>query len=509
MTNQELGVVCTQLLGPRFSPVMPVLPNMDAFPPKMRDMIYFISHQRQASLELSIANALGTVAVASMGQIEVEIPTGSTVASNIGLIACAESGERKSSVQEIFKRPCTIWETEQMTADKNVYLEQQANRKTLVRELKRIERQLQCEREETSRTALLDKANEIGMLLDAPQTPGCSRIFMAHNLTGQAFIRTLHSNGGVGSIYTDEGDLTDLLKNKGLAEMFRQGLSGGSISATRVNLDLHVPVCRFSYVCTTQYTVLKNLGRLADQNEYGSIARLWFILGPTVKGNRNKTQFNQPDKSSCGVQWDAQITSVLHRAKSLRANRTPWLLQMDAKTQRHWESYCCDIDNRIASGELWSISPWASKAAGGVLRLAAILYFFDNPTLDQKALGLDYLNSAITIYNWLIEHAKVAYLLMFPQVGQKEVYKLLRHILWTGLTRFSAGQLINRLKLNTEKTSDWYAGLQILVDLGYMQNTELNPYGLGRGRPKKEFMATLLLTQGVNYELVNLRTRGV
>ena len=505
MTSQELDAVCIQLLGPSLSPTVPPLIGMDVFSPKMRDMIYLVSYQHKAALELSIANALGTAAIATMGQIEVEMPTGGTIASNIGLIACAESGERKSSVQGRFKKSCLDYEAELRAIGKAAAFDKNIKRSVIMRQRKRLERQLLGLPEGTSPTTLLNQIKEISVLLDTPPPPQVSRIFMSPNITSQAFLKFFDSNAGVGAILTDEGDFTDLLKNKGLAEMVRQGLSGGSISSTRVNSDTYIPVCRFSYVCTTQYAVLKNLGRLMDQNEYGSIARLWLILAPTLKGKRNQTFFKAPVDSSCDMQWDAQIVKVLAQAKHIRETGAPWILSLDADARTHWDNFCSQIDNRIAFGEFKEASAWASKATGGVLRLAAILYFFDNPSLEQKILGRECLDRAIAIYNWLIEHAKAAYCYIFPQAGQEEAYKLLRYLLSTGITCFRSGQLINKLKSNTDKTSDWYAGLQILVDLGYVVHALPNPYDRRPGRPTKEFITAYALRDQIQMIRANLR----
>jgi hypothetical protein len=60
------------------------------------------SYDFQVSREMAITSALGAMAVACQGLIDIEQPTGNKIASSLMLLTIAESGERKTTIEKQF-----------------------------------------------------------------------------------------------------------------------------------------------------------------------------------------------------------------------------------------------------------------------------------------------------------------------------------------------------------------------------------------------------------------------
>jgi hypothetical protein len=300
----------------------------------------------------------------------------------------------------------------------------------------------------------------------------------------------MKNNCGVASIFTDEGDLATFVKDPPKGDLFRQGISGGGVSLTRATRDIYIPEAVLNYVCTPTYAVLKNLGSLPVQGEYGSHPRIWFINAPMLKGQR-KSMNHPPSKNPhSDSAWREKMRQILESSKHRKEENKRQTLYLDPEAEHRWIYFCNNIEDRISRGDLADLSEWGSKATGGILKLAGCLHLFNDPLLESAYISREQFEKAMRIYDWLIEHAKYAYRIMFPRPGERHVYRLLYSLLAHEVFYFSAGSLINKLKKSQDKTQDWYEAIHVLEDYGYLILIEEEKQVKRRGRPSYRYAVT-------------------
>ena len=501
-TPKQLEDICRQLLPEDVWRPLPSLPDIFALPAIMRNMIL-----DKAASELALASAISAAFVACLGSIEVAIPkTNGTVLCTVCMLACSDSGERKSDIMGAFKQPFLQWEKAQTEHARESALDHKAEMRALRVQMRCIERRI-----ERNATKGLDYADDLERLkqLAVKQERGAKKkitsLFISHDSTVAGIVKFMESNCGVGAIYDDEGDLYEFLKNLPRAELFRQATSGGKISNTRASGGIQITSPAFNYFCMSQSRMISKLGRLSDQAEYGSHPRIWYVIAPRLKGQR-RCMNPPPSKDPRSMEaWNERLWVMLESSKLRAENGVRRKLYLDKEAQHFWEYFCGDIEERIAEGDLKELSEWGSKATGGILKLAGCLHFFNDPILETTAITREQLQKASIIYAWLIEHAKYAYQVMFPVPERNHVYRLLCCLVENDIRQFIAGRLINKLKKPHDKIQSWYEAIHVLEDYGYLALIEEEEQVKRRGRPSHRYTVTQLFMDAVRQAFETIR----
>ena len=146
------------------------------------------------------------------------------------------------------------------------------------------------------------------------------------------------------------------------------------------------------------------------------------------------------------------------------------------------------------AGNLASIAEWGSKLVGAVARIAGLLHLADAPTeAERLKVGVDVINRAIAIGDYLIPHAKAAFALMGSDPAVSDAQYLIRHITAKGLTEFTRRDLFNETRSRFKKVANMDPALDLLVDHGYIWEREAVPReGPGR-KPSPTFDVNPLL----------------
>lgn len=491
-TPKQLEDICRQLLPEDVWRPLPPPPDLAALPDVMRNMVLDAVHQSKAAYELALAGAISAAFVACLGSIEVAIPkTNGTVLCTVCMLACSDSGERKSDILSVFKQPLLQWEKAQTEYAKASALDHKAEMRALRVEMRCIERRI----ERNARKGLgyvddLERLKQLTVKQERGAKKKITSLFISHDSTVAGIVKFMESNCGVGAIYDDEGDLYDFLKNVSRAELFRQATSGGQISNTRASGSIQIANPAMNYFCMPQNVVLNKLGKLSDQAEYGSHPRILYVAAPRLKGQRrfmNPPPSNDPRSMEA---WNERLLVMLESSKLRAESGDRQKLYLDKEAEHFWEHFCGVIEGRIAEGDLKALSEWGSKATGGILKLAGCLHFFNDPALETTTITGEQMQKASKIYEWLIEHAKYAYQVMFPAPGQKHVHRLLCCLLEKDITQFSAGKLINKLKKPQDAIQDWHGAISILEDYGYLVLIEDEKQIKRRGRPSYNYRVT-------------------
>jgi hypothetical protein len=147
------------------------------------------------------------------------------------------------------------------------------------------------------------------------------------------------------------------------------------------------------------------------------------------------------------------------------------------------------LEPRLAvEAELGTLADWASKLAGAVARIAAILHVAASADVERaiKApLTGETLANAIELGSFFLAHARAA----FAEMGADPEVERARHVLsWLrrkNVESFSVRDAFQDLRGRFQKVSELRPALDLLVEHGYLR---LAPSGQrsGPGRPASE-----------------------
>ena len=139
--------------------------------------------------------------------------------------------------------------------------------------------------------------------------------------------------------------------------------------------------------------------------------------------------------------------------------------------------------------ELVDIADFAGKFVGSVLRIAGLLYIAEErPFFEQNEIILNenYMQSAIEIGGYFLEHAKAAYQLMGMDENMKNAEYILQKITKNNLTQTKKTELV-RICRKFKSTEQMIESLKILIDYNYLREVEQEYNGIGR-RPENVYI---------------------
>lgn len=136
------------------------------------------------------------------------------------------------------------------------------------------------------------------------------------------------------------------------------------------------------------------------------------------------------------------------------------------------------------AGELEFMSDWAGKLTGAVVRIAALLHL-SAFKVDQP-VNPEVMAAATQIGEFLIAHAKAAYMVMGSDEGQADAKYLLRRIKGTGKPSMSKNEIIQLTRGKFKTAENMEPALNMLADMGYIKRYLQKQEG--HGRPKEIIM---------------------
>ena len=96
---------------------------IDDLPQQLREPICEVERFVQAPLPLVAASALSTISMVGQGILDVQLPTGTVVPTSLNFLSIAESGERKSTLDNLFTDAIRKFEQQQDLIAKDKFSE--------------------------------------------------------------------------------------------------------------------------------------------------------------------------------------------------------------------------------------------------------------------------------------------------------------------------------------------------------------------------------------------------
>lgn len=374
---------------------------VEALGPVMGKAAIEIHRTVQAPLAVIGQSLLGAASLLAQGHANVEID-GREIALSLFLITVAESGERKSAVDDVVLCAVLGWQR----CLWNTYREERSAYEAALEKWQ--EEKKNCNNGEADS--------------EGPPAPPLMPIIVVEEPTYEGLVKYLeHGQPSIG-LFSDEGgrflggnamnrdnllktlagfsSLWDAKSNKPITRM-RSGDQSLALYGRRVALHLLI-----------QESVYSKLNQQSMCESQGFLPRCLISFPESMAGNRVYVTENPKELPSvklfrehCNALLDRQFpTADLPAPKNQLA---PPSIPLAANAYINWVEFHNKLEQQLGKqGVYYPIRRFGSKAAEHVLRIAGVFAIFENPLVSE--IGEDHINRAIEIIEYyLIERLRL------------------------------------------------------------------------------------------------------
>ncbi len=345
----------------------------------------------QCPSAIAAGSILGALSLACQAHADVVLPIGSgrPVPLSLFLVTVAESGERKSSADELAMKPVAAFERELASEHSAKFPEFSASMDAWKASKAKALKNAKGDWKAGERAILA-----IGAEPQPPMTPiltvgeptmqGIAR----HFETGRSSVGLMDDEGGkmLGgwAMNADNrtGTITALngLWGGGPIKKMRAGDGAGVMHGRRLALHLML-----------QPVLAPKLFADREIDGVGLLARFLVSAPAPIAGTRMQRPCNS-DSMDALEDYGEQLTAILRMPTLASADDprqlTPRPLRLAADATDRWREYADECERRLKAGEAWEpIKAWGSKAAEHASRLAGNLAMFHDPQTREMDLA--------------------------------------------------------------------------------------------------------------------------
>jgi replicative DNA helicase len=458
----------------------------DRLPSWLGDFVTAQATASQVPEDLSGMIALSALSAAVQGKINVLANHATWVEPVCLYVAVAmPPGERKSSVFSHMTRPLTQWELDVQDLEMPMVaasMQEHSELEQLVQstqtsvgkantELLKLRRGTAIAPDtiraaEADLIALREQAVEAQLRLELHDTRRPMRI-LYDDVTPEAAVTQLVEQRERIALMSPEGGIFDILggrySDKTNLDIFLKGHSGDFARVDRkssASAALHRPIITLGLAI--QPAVLASIGKSRDMHGRGLLARFCYSLPETLFGRRIIDPPPVPEEVRA-----AYDVSLRELAQAAYGHEGIAEVPLSDEADGVFMGFQSGLEGRLTpdEGDLDPIAEWASKLAGTVVRIAALIDYDD-------------MVAAIEFSDYLIPHAWRAYQAMGVLANVRFENKIVRRIVREGLTDFTTRDLQRKMGAARAYTSeDLEVLLEGLAKMGYVKRitTSLKP----------------------------------
>ena len=392
------------LSKPQISSPYPI----DALPDSIKRAVQEVVGFVQCPIAIGACSALANIALASQGLVNVMRTEGLEGPISLYCLVVAESGERKSTVDNKFSSAIREWQKENGEIFRQDFTKYEAAMvgwnaidEALNAAIKFAAKKGEC--------IDVDKEKLELHLLQKPPKPTLPRLLYTDATTEAMAYDLVHKypyagifSSEAGSVLGGAGMNSDaIMKSLAFLNILWEG--GEHPVSRRTSESFVVKDARLSIFLAIQADTLRafftNSGKLARGT--GFLARFLMAIPVSTQGTR---MFQEAPKD-----WPA-LKSFHERIRNLldcmnKDEPPKYALCMSSMAKNQWIDFHNNVESKLAEdGEMSEIKDVASKAADNVARLAALFHVFENgPSGD---ISEDHVLRASAIVFWHLNEAR-------------------------------------------------------------------------------------------------------
>ena len=427
-----------------FSPPFP----LEHLTERMRFVVYEAHGLVQSPFALIFGSAIATLSTAFQGAIDVELPTGAVVPPSLIVFTIAESGERKTSTDNIFLGPIHNMQ-ERLEGERLLTLDAyeadltmwSLQRKALQSKLQKVlKHDGDCEAVKVALTTHL-RARPL-----PPRAPH----FVYADTTIEALLQNLHSVWPQAAMISSEassivngramqqlGPINEFWDGVKLIRVDRKTTESFSIRDARLTVSLMLQRAPFEQFLRRNDSAAWETGLLARA----------LIAEPTSSQGMRQVQASTGSASPSGYlqAFHARVTEVLAQSIAVgMGQRERKVLKFNPEAKAAWLDFAAWVESQLSpSAQFASVKGFASKLANNMARLAALLHYLES---DDEEIGLTTTIAAIELCHFYADE----YLRLFGVKSEQSIaFEFgceLENWLWlqykkTNMTQFSISEL--------------------------------------------------------------------
>ena len=461
---------------------------VDVFPGWLADQVDAVAEATQTPTDLAGSVALACLSTAAGGKVLVQVDRSWLEQVNLYTVTALPPGSRKSPVFRAMTAPLS---------DAEVALQEAAAEQRIETEL--AARIAYARAEDLAKKAERATANPQEALADATAAakeaaaivvPELPRL-MTDDVTPESCISLLATHGGRLAVLSAEGDVFATLTGTRYSAapnlgVFLKGHAGDKLQVDRKGRESEsIDRPALTLGVTTQPGTLQGLAAQPGFRDRGVLARILYSLPVNTVGTRNNQAHSVPEPTETTYR-DALRTLVL----LLADHDTPHTLDLTPDARQILLDFQDWIEPRLHphTGQLAPITDWASKLAGAVVRLAALLHLAHTFTTGYaRPITADTMHAAERIGRYYLDHALAVYDLMgqsHPDLddARELLAWITKHCNKTGRATFTRRDALRGLQGRTRfaTAADLDPALSLLTDHGHIRRPDAKPTG---GRP--------------------------
>ena len=384
----------------------------EALPPTIGSAVQEIVQFVQCPVALAASSVLSIVSTAGQALADVQRDEGLEGPISLYFETVGDSGERKTTVDNLSARALRQWDLESAAANKPVMDQYemdlaawQAERDGLLLAIKDAKKRGEVTSEQKEQLQAL-----VAMKPERPKQPR----LQLEDTTAEATAEVLVQQWPTGGLLSNEGGAVlgghsmrkeTVMANLALLNTLWDGgtrrqdrKTAGSYTVRGVRLTLGIAIQE-----ATARAFLDGPGALA--RGIGFLARFLFSWPESTQGTR---LYRKPPASWPSLnRFHERVRELLDRPLPMADDGTldPLLLKLSPEAKSAWIDFYNEVEQELRPGrEMAETRDVASKAADNVARLAALFHLFEGA--EGHYIGVEHINRASTIVTWHLYEAR-------------------------------------------------------------------------------------------------------
>ncbi|MBV8772859.1 MAG: DUF3987 domain-containing protein [Deltaproteobacteria bacterium] len=464
----------------------------NVFPPAIEDMVDATAAFTETPRELPLLNGLGAVAATTQDKFVIEARPGYVEPLNVWVLVGLDSGNRKTGVMKSMVAPIIQFEQALLTqlAPQIEFAQQEYG--LAQKRIDEREKKAAPAKDDFQFLTLKQEAEDLRRAL--PVIPHARKYWEA-DVTPEALADALAENGGVIAIVSDEGGLFDILsglytKNSTAnLDNFLKAHSGSPIRVRRKNAPpIDIPNPALTMVVSPQTGVLQGLVANPAFRGRGFLARPLYALPDSTLGHR--TNAGTPVPNATIDAYHDCLTAILEISPQLdqKGNVIPYVLTLSDEAYAVWHAFQQQVEADMREdGRLFHLTDWGGKLPGQLLRVAGNVHVatFANKgaTFTELVIAEELMRRVVALGEVLTTHALAVFRLLAADPAVELAKKIWRHVEKRRLLNFRERDALYWLKTSVEDMEQIRAGLDALVNHGYIEELPPPIPRMRKGRP--------------------------
>lgn len=451
---------------------------VDVFPEWLADQVAAVAEATQTPTDLAGCVALACLSTAAGGKVLVQVDRSWLEQVNLYTVVAMDPGSRKSPVFRAMTGALNAAEAalQEATADQRT----EADLAARIAHARAEDLAKKAERATVNPAEALADATAAAKEAAAIVVPAAPRL-MTDDVTPEACVSLMAAQGSRIAVLSAEGDVfatltgTRYSASANLA-VFLKAHVGDPIQVDRKGRESEaIERPAMTLGVTTQPATLQGLASQPGFRDRGVLGRILYSLPVNTVGERNNTPVPVPESVETTYR-DALQTLVL----ILADHDTPHHLELTPEARQILLDFQDWIEPRLhpRTGQLAPITDWASKLAGHVVRVAALLHLAHTFTTGYAGhpITADTMRDAERIGRYYLDHALAVYDLMgrsHPDLddARQVLDWITKHCDRTGVDTFARRDLLRGLDGRTRfaTANDLEPALSLLTEHGHIR----------------------------------------